>query len=539
MRLLALSLNIFINASLLIYSVNVVASNTDNESSRFEFQQESAQRTKAVSSKLKRSHTPSNIWDRIRLGMQIPRPNPPITIWSDTLLSNKTDNTMLNNDYKNSKAISSPSNTLEKVMTDSRIHSHLPIHQDEKELARINSIIEAASKHTLPATGLMVADNGNSVIEQTVAIPLTLEQQDALKKQQLEKQKQEKQRLEKEAAIHERVNKHIIKYTQNKNYLYAVAERAKPYLYHIVNGLSQYQLPFELALLPIVESAYQPTAQSPKSAAGLWQFIPSTGLDFDLKQTENYDDRLDITASTQAAMRYLSFLKRHFKGDWLLALAAYNCGLGMVDEAIKKNTIAGLATDYWSLDLPAETQDYVPRLLALSSIFAEPARYNLKFAPIRNEPYFIQVRIDRQSDVQYLATKSFSEIAELANLSYEQFNRLNPGYLQASLASAEPATFLMPAVNANLLQKRLTAITKFVDADKTIHLNTPSKSRAVNELKPEFSLYATMTVSTPTKLVNLSSPFITLNVSANKTTPRIVQQPLVNASLSLVNSFGV
>ena len=266
-----------------------------------------------------------------------------------------------------------------------------------------------------------------------------------------------------QAIKYERVNKHVIWYSQHRDYLRQVAERARPYLYHIVDTLSKHKLPHELALLPIVESAYQPTAQSPKSAAGLWQFIPSTGLDFDLQQNDQYDARLDITASTQAATRYLSFLNQHFKGDWLLALAAYNCGLGTVDAAINRNVAEGLDTDYWSLRLPEETQEYVPRFLALSSIFANPDAHGLKLAPVRNEPYFVKVKIERKHDIEYLADKDFKEIAQLANLSYEQFNRLNPGYLNPKLAADGPFTFLMPAANAKQLHQQLASIAQFMN----------------------------------------------------------------------------
>ncbi len=192
----------------------------------------------------------------------------------------------------------------------------------------------------------------------------------------------------KTTIIDERIKKHIDFFRQKPGYLYQVTERARPYLYGIVEELSKKQLPLELALLPIVESAYQPEAQSPKGAAGLWQFMPATGNDYGLKQNEQNDERLDIQASTRAAIHFLTDLKTHYKGDWLLALAAYNCGQGSVDNAISKNLANGLKVDYWSLDLPKETQDYVPRLLALSHIFANPALYGLKFAPIKNEPYF-------------------------------------------------------------------------------------------------------------------------------------------------------
>jgi hypothetical protein len=192
--------------------------------------------------------------------------------------------------------------------------------------------------------------------------------------------------------INSRIQKHIDFFSQKPGYLYQVTERARPYLYSIVEELNKKQLPLELALLPIVESAYQPTAQSPKGAAGLWQFMPATGNDYGLKQNEQNDERLDIQASTRAAIHFLIDLKTHYKGDWLLALAAYNCGQGAVDNAISKNKSEGLDTDYWSLRLPKETQDYVPRLLALSNIFSNPANYGLKFVPIKNEPYLIKAK---------------------------------------------------------------------------------------------------------------------------------------------------
>lgn len=199
----------------------------------------------------------------------------------------------------------------------------------------------------------------------------------------------------KKALIDERINRHIRFYSQNPGYLYRVAERARPYLYHIVEQLNLHHLPLELALLPIVESAYQSTAMSPKGAAGLWQFIPGTGKDYDLDQTDQSDERLDVPASTQAAIRYLLDLNDHFKGDWLLALAAYNCGQGAVDSAINRNLSEGMQADYWSLRLPEETQNYVPRFLALSHIFANPENYGLKLAPIKNAPYFIKATMAR------------------------------------------------------------------------------------------------------------------------------------------------
>ena len=275
---------------------------------------------------------------------------------------------------------------------------------------------------------------------------------------------------------YDRVNKHIIWYSQHTNYLQQISQRAQPYLFHIVESLSQQQLPAELALLPIVESAYQAKALSPKSAAGLWQFMPSTGHDFDLYQTAHYDARLDVTASTQAAVRYLSFLKQHYNGDWLLALAAYNCGLGMVDNAIERNIAVGQGVDYWSLKLPEETQAYVPKFLALSSIFANPGAYGLNLTPIKNEAYFVKVQIDNLRDVEYLAAKDLREVATLSDLSVEHFKRLNPGYVKTKLANQGPFTFFMPMANALQLRQHLASIAQF--------FKNPAPMAATNTMPP-------------------------------------------------------
>lgn len=271
---------------------------------------------------------------------------------------------------------------------------------------------------------------------------------------------------------YERVSTQITGYSQRQGFLYQVSERARPYLYHIVDALSKHNLPLDLALLPIVESAYQATALSDKDAAGIWQFIPSTGKEYGLQQSADYDARLDITASTRAAIRFLSGLIDHFKGDWLLALAAYNCGQKAVDEAISRNQSEGLATDFWSLALPAETQDYVPRLLALSSIFENPSSYGLKLRPVKNEPYFIKVSIDRKTDIAHLAKKDLRTIAKLADFSPDLFGQLNSAYLKPTIGS-KPFTLLMPISNANLLHQSLAFMAQSYKDEK---LASPSFS---------------------------------------------------------------
>lgn len=341
----------------------------------------------------------------------------------------------------------------------------------------------------------------------------------------------EKATATKQAVIDERINKFITGYSQNPGFLYNVAQRAQPYLYHIVESLSKHGMPLELALLPIVESAYQPTALSPKKAAGLWQFIPMTGKDFNLEQSSEYDERLDIPESTQAAIRFLSGLKDHFKGDWLLALASYNAGQGTVDHAISLNKSEGLPTDFWSLRLPEETQNYVPRLLALAKIFSHPGAYGIKLAPIKNEPYFVEVRLGREFDVNYLTQKAIDSVAQLASLTPEQFSSLNPDYLNNTLPKQESYSFLMPERNAKLLKERLISIEKFVSAPVVL-TNESNKSLV---LKEEIKQNIEVPGSTSSMLSDLmankslaessvfSTPLLSLNVEGKQSVPQAVQ----------------
>ncbi len=308
-----------------------------------------------------------------------------------------------------------------------------------------------------------------------------------------------------EAFKYERVSLFINWYKQHNGYLNQVTERAKPYLYHIVDGLNQKKLPLDLALLPIVESAYQPTALSPKSAAGLWQFMPATGNDFELGQTSYYDDRLDITASTRAATQFLSRLKQHFNGDWLLALAAYNCGQGTVDEAINQNKINGLATDFWSLALPEETRDYVPRLLALASIFANPEEHGIKIGKINDEPYFVKINIQHATDINHLAGKRLETVAQLANVSYDTFAQLNPGFITATLPAEGPFTFLVPITHAKQLHQSLNALTRVV----------------TTMLQTEDSLAAQISALVATKQAKYTTPFLSLEMTEKAALPRI------------------
>jgi len=179
-----------------------------------------------------------------------------------------------------------------------------------------------------------------------------------------------------------RVTRELNWYLSHPSYIDRIQERAEPYLYFILQEIEKRGMPGEIALLPAVESAFRPFAYSPGRAAGMWQFIPSTGRLFGLKQNWWYDGRRDVVSSTRAALDYLMALNKQFNGDWELALAAYNSGAGTVRSAIRRNKRLGKPTDYWSLSLPDETNAYVPRLLALAKVFHHPqengiVRHNL------------------------------------------------------------------------------------------------------------------------------------------------------------------
>ena len=179
------------------------------------------------------------------------------------------------------------------------------------------------------------------------------------------------------AALQKQVVSELKWFAKHKNYMARVLQRADPFLYYILEEAEKRNLPTELVLLPIVESAFQPFAYSHGRAAGIWQFIPATGRAYGLKQNWWYDGRRDIYASTQVALDYLERLNKLFKGDWMLALAAYNSGSGTVQRAIKRNKKANRPTDYWHLKLPRETRAYVPKLLALKEIISHPEKYSV------------------------------------------------------------------------------------------------------------------------------------------------------------------
>jgi len=240
-------------------------------------------------------------------------------------------------------------------------------------------------------------------------------------------------------------------YSSRPDYIQRMTERSSKYLFHIVEELERRQMPTELALLPFIESAFNPQAVSSAKAAGMWQFMPATGKYFDLKQNAFRDDRRDVLASTRAALDYLQKLHGMF-GDWHLALAAYNWGEGSVGRAIARNQKAGLGTGYLDLNMPAETRMYVPKLQAIKNIVASPQDFRTELPPIANHPYFQQVRLSRDVDVALAA--------RLADLRIEDFKALNPSAQRPVIIASGTPYILLPWDNALVFQRNFDAYSK-------------------------------------------------------------------------------
>lgn len=249
-----------------------------------------------------------------------------------------------------------------------------------------------------------------------------------------------------------RIRSQLNWYKKHQSYMDRVATRAQRYMYYIAEQIDVRDIPGELALLPIVESAFDPFAYSHGRASGVWQFIPSTGRDFGLTQDWWYDGRRDISASTVAALKYLEALQREFKGDWLLALAAYNTGAGNVRKAIRKNKRKGKATDFWSLKLPRETRDYVPKLIALAQLIKNPSAHGITLKPLHNKPYFAEVDTGGQIDL--------SQLAEVADTPLDEIYKLNPGYNRWATKPSGPHKVLIPVDKEEIFTKNLANLPK-------------------------------------------------------------------------------
>jgi len=279
-------------------------------------------------------------------------------------------------------------------------------------------------------------------------------------------------------------------YEKHQAYLDRVITRATPFLHLIVEEVEKRKMPMELVLLPIVESAYDPFAYSHGRASGMWQFIPGTGKRYGLKQNWWYDGRRDVIESTRAALDYMEYLHKHFKGDWLHALAAYNSGEGNVGRAIKKNKKLKKATDFWNLKLPRETKAYVPKLLALADLLANEDQFALKWKDVPNTPLLKKVETDGQLDIAFAA--------KLADISVDEFYKLNPAFNRWSTPPAGPHHLLLPLEKADNFSLQLAKSDaadrvrwvryKVKNGDSLIriaknHNTTPKTLQSVNNIK--------------------------------------------------------
>ena len=285
-------------------------------------------------------------------------------------------------------------------------------------------------------------------------------------------------------------------YAAKPDYLSRMTERSNKYLYHIVEEIEARKMPTELALLPFIESAFNPQAVSSARASGMWQFMPATGKSFDLKQNAFRDDRRDVQASTRAALDYLERLHKMF-GDWHLALAAYNWGEGNVGKAIARNKRAGLPTGYTDLTMPMETRMYVPKLQAMKNIVGNPPQFSVVLPNIPNHPYFQSVPLPRDMDV--------SVVAKLADISEQDFKALNPSAHRPVLLAAGSPQILLPWDNAEVFQRNYEASTlsrmaswtawiapttmKVTDAAKRVNMSE-ADFRALNNIPPRMVIKA-------------------------------------------------
>jgi membrane-bound lytic murein transglycosylase D len=245
-----------------------------------------------------------------------------------------------------------------------------------------------------------------------------------------------------------RVRKWERYYAERPDYVARMTERGGRYLFHVVEELNKRNMPLDLALLPFIESAFNPQAMSVARAAGMWQFIPSTGRAYALRQNAFRDDRRDVLASTRAALDYLQKLGTMFNGDWQLALAAYNWGEGNVKRALQRKRDRNAASVYESLrGMPGETRDYVPKLQAVKNIVARPEAFGLRLPPLENHPYFLSVAIERDIDVELAA--------KLAGVGLEEFQQLNPQMDRPFILAAGTPQILLPYEAANAFVRNL------------------------------------------------------------------------------------
>tara|TARA_B100000902_G_scaffold302092_1_gene289949 strand:- start:780 stop:2108 length:1329 start_codon:yes stop_codon:yes gene_type:complete len=266
-------------------------------------------------------------------------------------------------------------------------------------------------------------------------------------------------------------------YVKRPEYIQRMFERSEKYLFYVTNEVEKRNMPMEIALLPMIESAYNPVATSRKKAAGMWQFIPATGRVYGLKQNWWVDNRRNITESTNAALNYLEKLHKEF-GTWELALAAYNAGEGRIKRAIKRNKRNKKRRDYYSLRIPRETKNYVPKLFAVKNIISNPKKYGLNLPDIKNKPYFESVTVNKNIDTQL--------IARLAEISVEEFQLLNPQYKRPIVKIAnKPEKINLPYQNIHIFNYNFFDYKKPLSNWETYK---PKRKESVGQVAKKFGI---------------------------------------------------
>lgn len=317
-------------------------------------------------------------------------------------------------------------------------------------------------------------------------------------------------------------------YASRPDYIDRMSERSSRYIFYIVDELERRRMPSELALLPYIESAFNPQAVSHAKAAGMWQFMPATGRSFDLRQNSFRDDRRDVIASTNAALDYLESLHKQF-GDWHLALAAYNWGQGNVRRAIARNKAAGKGTGYLDLPMPAETRNYVPKLQAVKNIVSNPSAYSVDLPTIPNHPFFDAVTIERDIDV--------SLAAEFAGVSEADFRALNPSLKHPVILANGTPTILLPWDNAADFKIRLQAHSGPMASWTAFVVKRNMKPRDLAKQVGMSESELRQVNSIPPRMLVRKGSTVLVKRSANKTA-NVTEYVADNAQLALAPEFS-
>lgn len=336
------------------------------------------------------------------------------------------------------------------------------------------------------------------------------------------------------------VQKQIQWFQTHQKYFEKIANQGQPYMYYIYQSVKKRGLPGELVLLPMIESAYDPFAYSWVGAAGLWQMMPATGSNFGLKQDWWYDGRKDIISSTDAALDYLTYLETFFNGNWPLAIAAYNSGEGTVQNAIDRNAKRGLGTSFGALNLPAETESYVPRLMALAAIVSNPGKYGVVLPPIKTGPYFGVVSLKKQIDL--------SQAAKMAGIKLAVLYELNPGYNRWATDPKGPYRLLLPLdaiarfeavyaeqFGAHSIISSSHETTSAVLVDSNSHATSVRPTEEAIVTKPLPTATTTTITHTPTPTVTAPTPSDNPAPKVKSTTTQSSEKPVVLAKATTVS----